>query len=130
MEKNFEKWHFQKEKIHYQSDNEGIYFHEGDIWWCRLGANVGDEQDDKGVSFSRPILIIKKFNRSLFWGVPLSAKLKNNPYYVICISKEWKVSSSIISQIRLLSAKRLTDKIGFAEDESLEAIRKAIRCLI
>ena len=34
--------------------------HEGEIWWVRLGVNVGYEIDGKSSDFSRPVIIIKK----------------------------------------------------------------------
>lgn len=44
---------------------------------------MGDEQDGKGSEYVRPVLIMKKFNKNLFWGCPLSEKIKlQNRYYV------------------------------------------------
>ena len=130
MKKDFKEWHTAKEKIHYQADDPGIYFRERDIWWSRLGVNIGFEQDGKGESFSRPVLIIKKFNQFLFWAVPLSGKLKKNPYYVECVCSDGRTRAAMISQLRLISSKRLTDKIGFADSTSLRAIKKAIKALL
>ena len=130
MYKDFKKWHSQKEYIHYQPIESGLYFKEGDIWWARLGANVGFEQDGKGESFSRPVLIIKKFNQHVFWAIPLSSKIKDNPYYMECKSMDGRVRSAIISQIKLVSVKRLTDKMSHVESRYLEEIKKAIKGLL
>ncbi len=130
MKKDFKVWGQQKEVIDHQISESSLYFKEGDIWWSRLGANIGFEQDGKGESFSRPILILKKFNQFIFWAIPLSTKCKNNPYYIECISQEGEKRTAIISQIRLMSVKRLTDKIGVTESVSFKIIRKAVKDLL
>ena len=61
MQKDFDSWAEVKKKIHEKGFNS--YFKERDVWWCRLGVNIGDEEDGKGNSFLRPVLVIKKFNR-------------------------------------------------------------------
>lgn len=64
-----------KENIHNSEDNIPNYFHERDIWWYRLGVNIGFEQDGKGSDSSRPVLIIKKFTRHVAWIIPLTDKI-------------------------------------------------------
>ena len=39
-------------------------FKEGEIWWCSIGLNVGDEEYGKGPFFQRPVLIFKKFTKN------------------------------------------------------------------
>jgi mRNA interferase MazF len=46
-----------------------------------FGLNMDDEQDGKGSEYVRPVLIIKKFNKNLFWGCAISSKLKSNNLY-------------------------------------------------
>lgn len=43
--------------------------------------------------------------------------------------QDGKVRSAMISQLRLFSAKRITDKLSFAEKDSFEEIKKAIKQL-
>jgi mRNA interferase MazF len=124
----FNSWNEDKKYI--QEKNRPIYFREAEIWWCKLGINLGDEQDGKGNNFSRPILIIKKFNQFIFLAVPLSTKIKNSKYYISFEGSDAKTRSAIISQIRLISIKRLTDKIGFINKEKFNQIKKAIKDLI
>jgi len=50
MNKDFNFWNDQK-KLTNDLDPSNIYFKEREIWWCHLGANVGQEQDGKGVRF-------------------------------------------------------------------------------
>ena len=79
MLKRFAQWLGLKEKTHNKSGFPHI--NEGEIWWCLLGTNIGDEEDGKGELFSRPVLVIKKFNKHLFWGIPLSTQIKENEFY-------------------------------------------------
>ena len=57
-------------------------FHEGEIWWCSIGLNVGDEVFGKGPQFTRPVLIFKKFTGSSFLGIPLTSKVKSGSWYI------------------------------------------------
>ena len=63
MEKDFQKWHSEKEKLHARSN--APFFHEREIWWCSLGLNVGFEQDGKNDNFERPVLVLRRFNRDV-----------------------------------------------------------------
>jgi mRNA interferase MazF len=54
MEKDFDRWNACKKTT---QTHRPPLFSEGQVWWCRLGANVGDEQDGKGESFLRPVLV-------------------------------------------------------------------------
>jgi len=102
MKKDFDTWNRRKKIIH---ERERVpYFHEREIWWCSLGMNIGFEQDG-GEKFERPMLIIKKFNQEIFWALPLTRSGKRNKYYFFLSRKE--SSTVILSQLRLVSAKRL-----------------------
>lgn len=109
MEKDFKKWSTKKEKI----DNRinVPFVNEREIFWCSIGINIGDEENGKSEQFSRPVLVFKKFNQNLFWGIPLSSKNKNNDYYVQIDFKE-SISSALISHLRLYDVKRLIFRIG------------------
>ena len=54
--------------------SQHLYFHEREVWFCSVGVNVGMERDARNTKFSRPVVIVKKFNEFMFWGVPLSSK--------------------------------------------------------
>ena len=77
--KDFDSWNIQKKVIN--TSSRSPTFKEREIWWCRLGVNIGHEQDGKGMQAYRPILVLKKFNRQIFWGVPLTTQIKDNQYY-------------------------------------------------
>jgi len=79
MKKDFKSWHENKSNI--QEAKERPFFHEREIWFVSIGLNIGFEEDGKGETFLRPVLILKKFNNESFWGVPITRRLKNNQYY-------------------------------------------------
>ena len=126
IEKDFEKWHFEKGKIN-QSDIRSL-FNERELWSCAIGANVGSEQDGKGALFLRPVLIFKKFNDEIFWGIPLTHSPKRDKYYFSL--RENVHSVAILSQIRLLDAKRLQWRMGRIDTKTFKALKNAFIQLV
>jgi hypothetical protein len=49
-----------------------VIFKQRDIWWCSMGANLGEEMFGKGEKFTRPVLIFRKFTRNSFLGLPIT----------------------------------------------------------
>jgi mRNA-degrading endonuclease toxin of MazEF toxin-antitoxin module len=128
MSKDFGKWHPLKTKLH----NVGIrpYFHEREVWWCVLGDNIGFEQDGKGNEFARPALILKKFNNEIFWALPLTTKIKKGKYYAPIDLADGVERMVILSQLRLIDAKRLRDKVYTLPKSGFIEIQKAVITLL
>ncbi len=101
-------------------------FKEREVWWCSIGANIGDEEDGKNEFFSRPVLVVRKFNKKIFWGVPLSTQIKDNPNYCKIFFKD-KIQCAMLTQLRLFDRKRLTKKMGQLSSDDGGKIRKALR---
>lgn len=127
MQKDFEQWNLQKQKI--QAAIVRPMFKERDVWWCSFGVNVGDEQDGKGQRFTRPVLVFKKFNRNIFLGIPLSTQLKENVYYYRFHFKG-REQSLVLSQVRLMDAKRFGNKLGDIPSREMESIKEKVKQLI
>ena len=97
------------------------HFREGDIWYVKLGVNIGKEQNG-GKNFLRPVLILKKFNSKCFIGIPLTSRNKKESKFYLKVKIDYssrkvrKVKSDksylILSQIRFLDSIRLSDKLG------------------
>lgn len=66
MAKLFDLWNFSKKSINEHGTIR--YCHEREIWWCSIGVNVGFEQDGTGQHFDRPVVVIRGFNKNLFFG--------------------------------------------------------------
>lgn len=127
--KRFKDWMLVKEGIHEQ--NPVLSFREQEIWWCSVGCNVGWEEDGKHHDFSRPILIIRKFTKELFWGVPLTSKLKSGHFYhQFTLEVSGIKNSAILSQVRTLDARRLIRKVGNIKEDDFDIVREKIVALI
>ena len=122
--KDFSEWNIQKGVIHH--DDEHKWCNERDIWWCKLGINIGYEQDGKGEDSLRPVLVIKKFNKFVCLVVPLSTKKKKGIYYVEFSNRHLHPVVAIISQLRLVDTKRLFKKEEKIKEVDFLRIKKAI----
>ena len=76
MKNDFDIWNDVKKKIQDKKDAKQKFPKEREVWMSSLGKNIGYEQNGSGDQFSRPVLIIKKFNNQMFWAIPLSTKQK------------------------------------------------------
>ena len=128
MQKDFDGWNEQKKQIDAREDI--LLYHERDIRWCRLGTNVGFEQDGTGSGRARPVLVLKAFNRHVCLVVPLTTSTKQNPYHISIGLVNSRPASAIISQLRLIDTKRLTVKITRINKAKFDEIRKAIKAYL
>lgn len=128
MQKDFDKWNIEKKAIHSQKSD--VFYHEREIWWCSLGVNIGSEQDGTGKNYDRPIVIVKGFNREVFFAVALTGKKKQGKYYLYLGKIEERDASAILSQTRLIDAKRLVRKIGMLEEELFLKLKNALKALL
>jgi mRNA interferase MazF len=109
MQKDFDTWNIQKKYIH-ELSNQRVLFSEREVWWCALGENIGDEENGKNDLFERPVLIVRKFSVNTVIIFPLTTKGKADSVFYHKISSDLN-SSVILSQIRLISSKRLLRKM-------------------
>ena len=130
MKKDYTKWH--KIKTDINNAEKRVFFHEREIWFCYIGSNVGFEQDGNKEEYLRPVLIIKKFNNEVFWGIPLtkSEKRKDSRYYYAFSFVDGIVSLAILSQIKLIDAKRLARQVGTMEESNFEKLKKKLKELL
>ena len=106
-------------------------FHERGIWFSSAGVNVGFEQDGRGEHFLRPFLIIKKFNNLVCLAVPLTKNQKKGKYYFqFKFAGNSNVSTAILSQIKLMDAKRLQYKIGEIGEDDFRAVITKIKAFL
>ena len=127
FKKDFNKWN--KQKKHRNDNIQAPQFEEGDVWYCAFGANVGFEQDGVGNLFLRPVAIVRKYNDSTFLGVPLSRTDKDGGYFYQFDFQDGR-STAILSQMKLMDAKRLEVIVGSLSKSRLEEIRKRLAILI
>ncbi|HEY4522904.1 MAG TPA: type II toxin-antitoxin system PemK/MazF family toxin [Candidatus Paceibacterota bacterium] len=127
MKKDFKKWHEEKSGLH--DEKQRPFFREGEVWFCALGANVGFEQDGNGVDYLRPVAIVRKFNKEIFWAVPLTRSHKQGVFY-FGFKLDDQTSTAILSQIRLVDAKRLFYRLGIMRPADLEETKKRLKALL
>lgn len=123
MQKDFDTWN-KKKKLEYQTGRR--FFREGEIWWSHIGLHVGYEIDGKGSDYSRPVLVLKKYNKYSFLVLPLTTKQKSNKYSVCIQRNDGKVVWGIASQVKNVDGKRLINRIGRLSMGDLAMVKKKI----
>jgi mRNA interferase MazF len=128
MQKDFDEWNKAKKLIHFGGTPR--FYREREIWWCSIGLNVGFEEDGKGISYGRPVLVIKGFSRQVCLTVPLTTSAKKSPYHISVGTVAEVPAFAIISQIRLVDTRRFANRIGVLDKEMFEVIRKTIKDML
>ena len=93
------------------------------------------EQDGNGEDFLRPIVITRKFNNEIFWGIPLTkSKNKTNKraekYYFSFSFIDNIKSVAILSQIRLIDARRLSYLAGEVSQDDFKVLIAKLKALL
>ena len=123
----YDVWSRLKQEL--EGSQNKIQFKERDIFFIKMGKNIGVEQDGKGEEFKRPVVVIKKFNKECFFGVPLTSQKKEGRFYFSFPTKT-KNQVAILSQFRLFSSKRLSHKIGMIGKEQFRELKGKIKDLL
>lgn len=129
MHKDFDVWNIQKKSLEESIETEPLYFHEGDIWWCSLGINIGSEASGKGMKFRRPILVLKKLSSDTCIALPLSSQLKTGSWFEE-ISFNGELRSVLLYQIRHIHKKRFQRKMGELDEKDMMCVRKKLEQLL
>jgi len=130
--KKFVVWTKLKIRLHHKADDKvkRLYFREKEIWWAHLGKNIGHEEDGKNNNFERPIIVLRKFSRYLFLGVPTSTKIKSKNDFYHTFRYGDQNYSAILSQMRPISTNRLIRRIGSLSAGEFRQIKdKAIQLI-
>ena len=122
--KDFDAWNGIKKATDGADEESRLFFRDGDIWWVRLGVNVGYETDGKSGEFTRPVIVLKKYNQYSFLAAPLTTAQRPNRYRLPIGIVGGKEASATLSQLRNIDSKRLVKKIAHVDADMLAAIRK------
>ena len=131
MNAKYNNWNEIKKSV--ENENLFVGFKDRDIFYMKMGKNIGYEQDGKGDNFVRPIVIVKGFNKDIFFGIPLSTKIKEGRYYYkfqFQKKDELITNIALLSQMRLFSTKRLLNKIGMISKEDFTKMKNKFKSLI
>ena len=125
---DFDKWNEIKKETN--KKQYPLHFREREIFYIRFGKNIGFEQNGKGGYFLRPVLILRKYNKFSFTGIPLSTKVKEGIYYYNFSFLENITSCALLSQIRTFDANRLERKIGIMKSEDFKNLKNFLKELL
>jgi mRNA interferase MazF len=125
MDKDWDGWNQRKQEVH--KHKTVPFFHEREVWWCSLGVNIGAEQDGTGKNYDRPVVVVRGFNKDIFFGVALTGKKKAGKYYFNLGKIEGREASAILSQVRLIDAKRLVRKSMTLDQALFERLKAALQ---
>ena len=121
--KDFDKWNEVKKRVH--QEERTVNIRAGEIRWVSFGINIGSEIDGKGLSFTRPALILHVIGSHLALIIPMSTKVKDIAGYV---PFTWKniTTALCLHQIRIVSNKRVLSRKGRISQNKLKAIKKEL----
>lgn len=126
MKKDFDKWNTEKKQAH---EEPSRLYTVREVWWCRLGVNIGSEQDGSGSFFLRPVVIARGFGADTCLVIPLTTSPRQHQLRIPVGEIQGKEASAILSQIRVVDTRRLVEKVGFLDEEVFRRLRKAARTL-
>ena len=131
MQDSYDKWNNIKKEINKETKYRN--FKEREIFYIKMGENIGFEQNGKGEEFVRPVIVLKKFNKDIFFGIPLSSKIKDGVFYhkfEFVKYNNISVNIALLSQLKLYSSKRLLNKIGMINKDDFLSIKSKLKRLI
>ncbi len=127
MPKDFDQWNIKKKKL--DTSKRNLFFKEGEIWWCSLGVNVGEEVYGKGEYFRRPVVILKKLSSNSCVVMPTTTKERNGTWFHhlnIRNKDRWV----IMNQMRFISGNRLWVRESSLSGEEFSELKKSVAGLL
>ncbi len=113
-----------------QDSSKKVYFKERDIFWLKVGENIGFEQNGKGDKFQRPVLILKRYTNDMFLGIPLSTTPREGSFFFQFSFLDDEVSTALLVQQKLFSSKRFIKKIGKIDKDDFNSLKQKLYKLI
>lgn len=125
----YDKWNKLKKTT--SNSNSNFTFKVREIYWLKVGYNIGYEVFGKGDEFLRPVLVLRKFSKESFLGIPLTSSQKDDMFHFgfTPINKK-KKNYAMLSQIKLFSAKRIHDKLGKITTDDFDKLKVNLKELI
>ncbi len=126
----FDRWNEVKKKT--EKTKRIITLKPREIWWVKIGKNIGSEEYGKNENFTRPVVVIRRLTRDLVLVVPTTTKIKEDNDYFHTVSffekvKQKKISVSVmILQLRVISIKRILNKIGIIDKGNFRKIQEKL----
>ena len=125
--KKFDNWNEVKKQI----DNKTKISipKEREVYWACIGENIGFEQNGKSELFTRPVLVFKRFNKNIFFGVPLSTQIKDGNFF-FTFTLNGELSNALLVQGKLVDIRRLEKKIGMISKDDFNQLKLKFKDLL
>ena len=125
--KKFDNWNEVKKQI----DNKTKISipKEREVYWACIGENIGFEQNGKSELFTRPVLVFKRFNKNIFFGVPLSTQIKDGNFF-FTFTLNGELSNALLVQGKLFDIRRLEKKIGMISKDEFSQLKLKFKDLL
>ena len=123
----FDKWNQQKQML--DMNKRKIFFKEGEIWWCSIGMNIGNETYGKGDSFMRPVVILKKLTQDSCVVLPITTQSQIGTWYFNIDSYKLK-RLVMMHQIRFISTNRLDRRQAEIPEAEFAKLKKSVAQLL
>ena len=131
--KQFDKWN----EVKKETDKAQMHFKikPREIFWVKIGQNIGHEEFGKGKEFVRPVIMIRQLTSDLFVGVPTTTTKKDSNDYFHNIHytnhRKGEVHSvAMLLQFRTYSKKRLLSKMGTVNKNEFDVIVEKLKGII
>lgn len=132
MEK-FDEWNEVKKIT--SKKKRALYIKPREIFWVKIGQNIGNEEFGKGKDFLRPVVIIRQLTNDLFVGVPTTTTIKeDNDYFhkvnYMDVNKKNILSTAMLLQFKTFSKKRVLSKLGMVNKKEFKMIPDKLKRII
>lgn len=126
---DFDAWNEQQKAIHAAAHTP--IFREGQVWWCRLGVNIGSEVYGKGPQRTRPVIVLRKLSREASIVVPVTSQqpARVSDWY---FPMRWAARDQwvMLHQARMVSAARFTSRMAELPESDFKALKAAFRAFM
>jgi hypothetical protein len=103
--------------------NSRPFFHSSEIWWVRLLIPSGSGAGHVERQFTRPMVVLKNYNPSLFLGAPLAPSAKSSSHCEPIGAVGRRIAHADLSRLRNIDSARLLKKIAQSNLENFDALR-------
>ncbi len=124
---DFDAWNIKKQEL--DTNKRTLLFKEGEIWWCAVGKNIGEEVYGKGREFRRPVVIFRKLTGNSCLAIPTTTKPRDGSWYhhlKVADKDRWVM----MHQMRFISANRLWVRESTLSPKEFGELKKSVAKLL
>lgn len=128
QEDGFDRRNSLKRETHTRDMPDDFYVNKREVWYVRMGENIGYEQNGKGSDYKRPVLVIKKLG-NVFFTVAMTTKGKDDSFFYYKMPPTYcsEPSYLIVSQFKVIDKKRFIEKMYTISEAHFKDIKKELK---